>query len=87
MLFYSADIVFSPELLRHVVHDRHCKYIFHDCQWNGPGVVHATLDELLTLPDELQERIFLMHYGDDMDLTAPVGKMTIVEQHRVYELK
>jgi hydroxyacylglutathione hydrolase len=86
-LFYSSDIVFSPDLLRHVVYDRHCKHIFHDCQLHGPGVVHAALDELLTLPDELQERIFLMHYGDDADLSAPPGKMTFLEQHRVYELK
>lgn len=86
ILFYTADIVFSPDLLRHVVQDKRCKHIFHDCQLSSPGVVHASLDELLTLPDELQERISLMHYGDDIDLSRRVGKMKFLEQHRIYEL-
>ncbi len=40
--------------------------IFHDCQFTTNGChIHATLDELLTLPEAWQRRILLVHYGDD----------------------
>lgn len=40
--------------------------VFHDCQLVSNGAhIHATLEELLTLPDPWQERIVLVHYGDD----------------------
>ncbi|MBE0617897.1 MAG: MBL fold metallo-hydrolase [Proteobacteria bacterium] len=40
--------------------------VFHDCQLSGgPAGVHATLDELLLLPSHWQEKILLVHYGDD----------------------
>jgi ribonuclease BN (tRNA processing enzyme) len=87
LLFYSADIVFTPELLQYIAFERNCKYIFHDCQLPTPGIVHTTLHELLTLPDELQERIYLMHYGDEMTPDVPTGRMTRVLQHHLYELK
>jgi ribonuclease BN (tRNA processing enzyme) len=38
--------------------------IFHDCQLSGPGAVHATYDELKTLPDRLKRKMHLTHYGD-----------------------
>lgn len=39
--------------------------LFHDCQLEtGPGLIHATLEELLTLPAAWQERTILVHYGD-----------------------
>ncbi|MFC0213150.1 MBL fold metallo-hydrolase [Paenibacillus chartarius] len=86
LLFYTADIVFTPALLKRIVEERGCKYIFHDCQLSSPGIVHAALSELLTLPEELQERITLMHYGDDMDLNAETGRMKFAVQHCLYEL-
>ncbi|MCC3372934.1 MBL fold metallo-hydrolase [Cohnella sp. REN36] len=83
--FYSADMVFDPELLASLVHDRGVETIFHDCQLEPPGVVHACLPQLLTLPEELQGRIYLMHYGDAQpDFVGKTGRMTFVEQHRVY---
>ncbi len=43
-----------------------CDAIFHDCQLASNGAhIHATLDELLTLPAETQGRTFLVHYADD----------------------
>ena len=42
------------------------KYIFHDTQLNSyPNNVHATLDELLSLPEEIREKIYCMHWDDD----------------------
>lgn len=78
--FYSADMVFNAELLRSLV-DPGVETIYHDCQLESPGVVHASLDELLTLPQPLQEKIWLMHYGDAMeDYRGRTGLMRFVEQ-------
>ncbi|RKP55628.1 MBL fold metallo-hydrolase [Cohnella endophytica] len=84
--FYSADMVFDPDLLHSLVHDRGVQALFHDCQLHPPGVVHASLPQLLTLPLPIQERTFLMHYGDDQpEFVGRTGAMRFVEQHRVYE--
>lgn len=86
--FYSGDTVFDPDLLAGLVRDRNVKVIFHDCQLHPPGVVHACLPQLLTLPAELQERIYLMHYGDDQpNFIGRTGAMTFIEQQIAYEVE
>ncbi|MDF2717719.1 MAG: ribonuclease, partial [Paenibacillus sp.] len=83
-LFYSGDTVFDPELIR-TVHERGCLYLLHDCQLEGHGLVHATLAELLTLPEEIQQKTWLMHYGDNMDhFIGKTGSMTFMIQHKTY---
>ncbi|MBP1961309.1 MBL fold metallo-hydrolase [Paenibacillus aceris] len=86
-IFYSADIRFSKDLLLHeVVGIRNCHTIFHDCQLSGQGFIHATLDELLTLPEHIQQRIYLMHYADNMsDFIGKTGSMKFIFQHEVIE--
>lgn len=85
--FYTADMKFNPELLAKLVRERGVTTIFHDCQLHAPGTVHACLPQLLTLPDDIQERIRLMHYGDDQpDFIGKTGKMTFVDQHKRYTL-
>ncbi|THF73876.1 MBL fold metallo-hydrolase [Cohnella fermenti] len=85
--FYSADMVFSPALLEHLVRERGVETIFHDCQLHEPGLVHATLPELLTLPDDIQSRVRLMHYGDDRPaFEGKTGRMSFVDQHVIYSL-
>ncbi|WP_336078362.1 MBL fold metallo-hydrolase [Paenibacillus sp. 203] len=86
-LFYSADMVFDPDLLHHLVHERGCRSILHEVQLQGAGEVHTTLDELLSLAPSLQERIHLMHYSDDMEqFREKAGVMSFLEQQRVYQL-
>jgi ribonuclease BN (tRNA processing enzyme) len=86
-LFYSADIVFDPDLLHHLVHERGCRSILHEVQLQGAGEVHTTLNELLSLAPFLQERICLMHYSDDMEqFREKAGVMSFLEQQRVYQL-
>jgi len=78
--FYSADMTFNPKLL-HELHNAGVQTIYHDCQLEGPGYVHTTLDELLSLPLELQRKIKLMHYGDTIgNYIGKTGAMEIVEQ-------
>jgi glyoxylase-like metal-dependent hydrolase (beta-lactamase superfamily II) len=85
--FYTSDMVFNRELLERLVRERGVAVIFHDCQLHPPGTVHADLNSLLTLPEELQQRIYLMHYGDDQpQFVGKTGRMKFVEQHKVYKI-
>lgn len=86
--FYTADMVFDGELLNRLVRDRGVRGIFHDCQLHPPGIVHADLAKLLTLPEELQQIIYLMHYGDDQPaFVGRTGWMRFVEQHKIYSIE
>lgn len=83
--FYSSDMIFVPGLLERLVAERGIETIFHDCQLEAPGVVHTCLPQLLTLSEELQRRIHLMHYGDAQPgFIGRTGSMRFVEQHRLY---
>jgi len=82
--FYSADMKFEPLLLETLVQEG-CTTIFHDCQLKPPGMVHTTLEELMSLPSYVQERIMLMHYDDNKaDYEGLTGSMKFVEQHHIY---
>lgn len=84
--FYSADMRFDGELLRKLV-DQGVSTIYHDCQLEAPGIVHASLEELLTLPEDIQRKTWLMHYGDAIEqYEGLTGHMRIVEQHKGYEV-
>lgn len=84
--FYSADMRFDGELLRSLV-DQGVTTIFHDCQLESPAVVHAGLNQLLTLPEDIQKLTWLMHYGDTIDqYIGQTGSMRIVEQLKRYEV-
>ncbi|MDW7710723.1 MAG: MBL fold metallo-hydrolase [Deferrisomatales bacterium] len=63
-----------------------CGAIFHDCQLTASGApVHATLDELLGLPDGHQERILLVHYGDDWrDHRGRTGRLRFAREGETY---
>lgn len=88
ILFYSADVQFDRDLLDYIHEVRHCRYILHDCQLFSPGAVHATLQELKTLPDDIQLKILLMHYGDDMEtFQGHSGLMTFMQQQKIYEFE
>lgn len=84
--FYSADMQFNPELVTSLVRDQG-RLVFHDCQIQPPGLVHAALDDLLTLPEDVQRHIMLMHYPDFKDeYIGKTGCMEFVEQHKRYSI-
>ena len=86
-IFYSADMTFQPELLLSLVRERGVRLILHECQLTGVGVVHTTLDELMTLPQDVRRIIKLMHYSDQKaDFTRTIGEMEFLEQHVLYKL-
>lgn len=86
-IFYSADMIFQPELLEELVYRRGCRKILHEVQLTGPGQVHTTLEELLSLPADIREKISLMHYGDEMEsYIGQTKEMDFLRQHEMYEL-
>lgn len=67
-LVYTSDTLFNEQLLLAVVEQFKCQAIFHDCQFvDYDGKVHASLSELSTLPRNIKEKTYLMHYSDDME--------------------
>jgi ribonuclease BN (tRNA processing enzyme) len=60
--------------------------VFHDCQLRSNGAhIHATLDELLTLPDAWQRKILLVHYADDwQEFSGRTGSMRFGRQGERY---
>ncbi len=63
-ILFTSDTRFDPELLESFDRMFNFEVIFHDCQMFTGGV-HASIDELCTLPDSLRRRMVLMHYGDN----------------------
>lgn len=66
---YTSDTRFDPDLISFLTNHYQLDAIFHDCQLFTGGV-HASLEELATLPDAVKSKMYLMHYGD-MALTQP----------------
>ncbi|WP_310832832.1 MBL fold metallo-hydrolase [Paenibacillus pedocola] len=86
-IFYSADMIFQPELLLKLVRKQGIRQIFHDCQLKGPGDVHTTLSELLSLPEDVRKVIRLMHYSDHKpEFEGKTAEMTFLEQHVIYAM-
>ena len=86
LFFYSADMIFQPELLQQLI-NQGVQAIWHDCQLIEPGEVHATINQLLSLPIDIQQIISLMHYGDNRDqYEGYTGPMSFINQHQVYTI-
>lgn len=60
-IFFSGDTKFDRALLDTYAH--RSDYMFHDASF-FPNPVHASLEELRTLPADMKEKMFLVHYGD-----------------------
>ncbi len=60
-VFFSGDTKFDRELLD-MYADR-SEYMFHDASFFS-NPVHASIEDLRTLPASIKEKMFLVHYGD-----------------------
>jgi len=87
-VFYSADAILDKTLIE-LLHKEGVEVIFHDCQlFNYPGSVHAALEELETLPEEIRVKIQALHYGDnfaDFEDRFKASKITRAKQGDVYK--
>ncbi len=84
-VFLTSDAVFQPNSLESVANHFPLEMIIHHCTYN-PGLagMHATVDQLRSLPEDLRELIMLSHYDDQM-----IGKsdpnFELAETGRIYE--
>ncbi len=61
-IFCSVDTRFDQQLID--TYASRSEFMFHDVQFFS-GSVHAPLDELASLPDEIKKKMLLIHYSDD----------------------
>ncbi len=83
-VFMTTDTQFVPHLM--MVYYQKADIIFHDCQTTAStGGIHAHYQELLTLPPEIREKMWLYHYnaGDRPDALAD-GFCGFVEKGQVF---
>lgn len=76
-IFISMDTRFDRELIDEYA--GRSEVMFHDCQFFNGGV-HASLEELRTLPEEIKRKMFLMHYGDNWPSQDITGFAGLAEQ-------
>ncbi|MBK35755.1 MAG: MBL fold metallo-hydrolase [Gemmatimonadetes bacterium] len=61
-VYFSGDTRFDPDMVSE--HGSSADVIYHEVQFFEGGI-HTGLAELMTLPEELRNKISLMHYGDN----------------------
>lgn len=61
-VFVSCDTQFDTDLIWYYAN--RSRIMFHDVQF-FPGAVHAPLEDLKTLLDDVKAKMFLMHYADN----------------------
>ncbi len=69
-ILFPGDTCFDKPLLDWMLKDYNIEWIFHDCQFFSGGV-HASYDELKTLPADVKKKIFLCHYNDSYKKYKP----------------
>jgi ribonuclease BN (tRNA processing enzyme) len=86
-VLFTSDTRFDPELLTEFDARYNLEIIFHDCQFFRGGV-HASLEELNQLPENLKQKIVLMHYGDNweqyVEQARSAGFHSFAKQHHRY---
>jgi ribonuclease BN (tRNA processing enzyme) len=65
-VLFSGDTQFDPGLVERAVSDYSIETVFHDAQFFTGGI-HASLDEVKTLPREIRRMTYLMHYPDNWE--------------------
>ena len=85
---YTSDTRFDPDLVTYYDEKLELETIFHDCQFFTGGV-HASLEELKTLPDNIKAKMYLVHYGDNWEQfeekVKEYGFAGLARQHTGYD--
>ena len=63
-VLFTSDTQFNYEQLDFIMQKYPVKVIFHDCDFSGYSEsVHASYNQLKTLPDEIKKMTYLCHYN------------------------
>ena len=65
-VMFTSDTRYDPDLLLTFDEMFDLEAIFHDCQFFTGGV-HAGLDQLTQLPEQIKRKMVLTHYGDNWE--------------------
>jgi ribonuclease BN (tRNA processing enzyme) len=65
-ILFTSDTRFDTQMLDYCLKNWEIETIFHDCQFFDGGV-HASINELDKLSDDIKKKIILMHYGDNWE--------------------
>lgn len=65
-ILFTGDTKFDKPLLDWILGDYKIEHIFHDCSFTK-SAVHASYEELKTLPAETKAKMTLCHYSDNME--------------------
>ena len=86
-VFFSGDTQYDPDLIPELTTRFTFEALFHDVQLYNGGI-HASLDQISALPDEIKSKTYLMHYGDDYEnhrtRIAQSGFAGFVQQQVIY---
>jgi ribonuclease BN (tRNA processing enzyme) len=82
---YTGDSRFNREFIESMAGS--VRVIFHECQ-SLMSDVHTSIDELITLPEDIKRKIVLMHYDDDLPYCERKIKQFkgIAQQGEEYEI-
>jgi ribonuclease BN (tRNA processing enzyme) len=66
-ILYSGDSLLNKDLIE-IGFSEDCQVVFHDCAlYHKEGMVHASLQDMMTIELEHREKIYIMHYDDNLD--------------------
>ena len=87
-VLWSGDTTFSPRWLHEAAEDDRVAHIFHECMFaqRFDGTVHTHFEELRTLPEDLQQRITLMHHTEVPDGVSLGALAGAADRHQVFDL-
>ncbi len=86
-ILFTCDTQFDFNLIMEYEEKMNLEYIFHDCQFFSGGI-HASLDQLCTLPAKIKAKMLLCHYADNVgdfkEIIKEAGFHSFAEQHKLY---
>lgn len=86
-ILFTSDTRFDDDLVISFENMFNFEAIFHDCQFYNGGV-HASLEEIKTLPPEIKKKMYLMHYNDNWEefeqKVADYGFVGLTQQWKHY---
>ncbi len=87
-IVYPSDTRFDKPMFDWLLETYPIEMIFHDCQFYTGGV-HASYQELKSLPQEVKNKMYLCHYGDNYQAMNPKddGFAGFAEQGVYYNFK
>ena len=86
-VLFTADTQFNEPQLRYLLSRyKTIEYIFQDCDISGYSAgVHASYDQLCSLPPEIRSKMYLCHYSDSVNsIDALVDGFAGLAKHGVY---